>query len=541
MHNLTRPTRTATSYHPPRFTGRRLFAFLLGLYVLTAAGYLALGDEETMYRVTRNLAGGQGLAVGRESLALPPAPGFLPARPLALDSTSAVPGRGGRLYSKYALGQSLLGLPLFAVGSLLDGLWPAWPQLGPRLAMAMLNPALLAATGWLLFHFVLELGYRPGVAVAVSLAFGLSTMAWPYVNTFYPQPATGFFLLLAAYAVHRWRPEATTQWGWWIGVALAAAVLVRPTALLAGPAVGLVLWPATRRWPERFRLGWQVGLPLAAALGLGAGYNWLRFGSPLDSGYYEVAWTTPPLAGLYGLLFSSGKGLFLYAPLLLLAVGALPLFFRQHRRLAVLLALWWVSYLAFYAPYNFWTGGFNWGPRFLLPLVPASLLPCAALLAERRVRGGRPLFALLFALGLIVQLPAVAVDHARYLTERQEQGGERFYDDTIYQPALSPVFRQWPAALTALGAFGREDRRQAAATALQQMPLPAAETPANRHSAQRVLQTEFLRLNLPALWWLHLPLWGVPAWLTGALVLPWLALLAWGGWGLGRALKTGWT
>ncbi|MFQ5613131.1 MAG: hypothetical protein ACE5H9_13460 [Anaerolineae bacterium] len=550
-----------------RLIGRRLFAFLLGLYVLTAAGYLAQGDEETMYRLTRNLARGAGLSVGRESLTLPPpaGPGFLPAQPLPLESTSAVPGRSGGLVSKYALGQSLLGLPLFGLGALLDGLWPDWPQLGPRLAMAMLNPLALAATGWLLFRFTVRLGYSPGAGLALALAFGLATMAWPYVNTFYPQPVTGFFLLLAAYAFQRcvqifwkaqggiggtpptpprppktsdppafqrWQTGDRSRWGWGLGAALGAAALVRPTALVVAPGLALALWPAARSWPSRWRLAAQVGLPLALALGIGALYNWLRFGSPLDSGYYEVAWTTPPAAGLYGLLFSPGKGVFLYAPPLLLSLAALPLFFKRHRPLALLIALWWAAYLAFYSPYNFWTGGFNWGPRFLLPLLAVSMLPGAALLAERRLRGRRLLFALLFGLGLIIQLPAVVVDQARYLTGLRETGGARYYDDSIYLPALSPVWRQGPAALATLRAYARREYRSAAAGVLRGMDLPSAGGAANRQSAQRVLQTEFLRLNLPALWWLHLPLLGAPVWLTAGLLLPWLGLLAWGGWGL---------
>lgn len=511
-------------------TGPHLFAFLLALYVLTGAGYLALGDEETMYRVTRHLVDGTGPAIGRETVQLPAlgAVGFLPATPSKLETTSAVPGVGGRLVSKYGLGQSLLGVPLFGLGRLLDVLWPRWPQLGPRLALALLNPLALAATGWLLFHFVMALGYPVRLALVTALAFGLASMAWPYVNTWYPQPATGFFLLLAAFAFNRWQHSRASRWLWWLGTALGAALLLRATAVIAVPGVVVVLWLESRSWPERRQIGWRVGLPLALAVGVTLGYNWLRFGHPLNSGYYEVAWTTPLALGLYGLLFSPGKGVFLYTPLLLLAVGALPLFFQKHRRLAWLVTLWWLAFLAFYAPYNFWTGGVNWGPRFLLPLLPVSLLPLAVLLHQPKIRLAWPLFVTLFALGVLIQLPAVLVDHVRYLEQQRDTGDERFYDRTLYQPADSPIAHQWASALKVLGEAVQPERRAVAAQVIQQMPLPPADSLPNRQSAQRVLQTQFIRLNLPALWWAHLPLWGVPGWVVVLLMLPWLLLFGWG-------------
>ena len=517
-----------------RVIGRRLFALLLGLYILTAAGYLASGDEETMYRVTRNLVTGQSLAIGWEQLVFEPVlvNGFMPTQPLIIESTSTTLGRSAGLYSKSFIGQSLLSIPLFGLGAMLDFLWPAWPQLGPRLIIAMLNPILLAATAWVLYHFVIRLGYSAGLAVPVSLAYGLTTMAWPYVNAFYPQPATGFFLLVTAFAFHRWQGSKESRWVWWIGIALSLAALVRLTVLIVLPGLALVMWLETGRWSERFRLAWQAGTPLALALGISLGYNWLRFGSLFSSGYTEVAWTTPPILGLYGLLFSSGKSIFLYAPLLLLSLGAMPLFFKTHRALALLIVFWWASYLAFYAPYNFWTGGFNWGPRFLLPLVALSLLPCVSILHNRQIRGGKPLFILLFAIGLAIQLPAVVVDQARYLIELQETGEARFYDQSLYLPAFSPIFQQSVAASRVIKAFGRPETRLTAGALLRQIPLPAADDLLNQQSTQRILQTHFLRLNLPALWWLYLPLWGVPLWLTLGLALPWLGLLLWGAWGL---------
>ena len=108
----------------------------------------------------------------------------------------------------------------------------------------------------------------------------------------------------------------------------------------------------------------------------------------------------------------------MYTPMLILGLGAWAVFLRRHRAEAWLMAGLWLTLLAFYSPYNFWTGGFNWGPRFLLPVLPFGFLPLGALLEESRSRLASLIFALLFAVGFLIQTPAILVDHSRYLYQR---------------------------------------------------------------------------------------------------------------------------
>ena len=264
-------------------------------------------------------------------------------------------------------------------------------------------------------------------------------------------------------------------------------------------------------------------IPLAAgvvvALGLTAGHNWLRFGSFSSTGYTEVAWTTPLLLGLYGLLFSPGKGALVYAPLLILSLGAWLVFARQRRAEAWLIAGLWLSYLFFYAPYNFWTGGFNWGPRFLLPVLPLGFLPVGALLEEGKGRLVRALFVLLFAVGLAIQMPAILVDHSRYLYQQVAGTDEsRAYGETIYRADRSPVVRQWPVALELVRAYMRTETWQAAARSLQGMDAPGVP------NGKALLQAEFFRRNTPDFWWLHGRLLDPSRPASFVSILPWLAL-----------------
>jgi hypothetical protein len=156
--------------------------------------------------------------------------------------------------------------------------------------------------------------------------------------------------------------------------------------------VGLFFVALHRAWKAR---RWDGGAALAAAGALIFLSNILERGAPFDAGYAgnHGATTLLPYSGMPGfsyplvlgavsLLFSFGKGLFFFAPGLLLAGRAS----RERPRLAALLE----SSMAFlaglvlvYAKWWAWYGGWKWGPRFLLFAVYPSSIALAVALARR--------------------------------------------------------------------------------------------------------------------------------------------------------------
>jgi hypothetical protein len=226
--------------------------------------------------------------------------------------------------------------------------------------------------------------------------------------------------------------------------------------------------------------------------------------------------------GLYGLLFSPGKGIFVYCPLLVLSIGGWLAFSRRYRPEAWLIAGFWVCYFLLFAPYKFWTGGFNWGPRFLLPLVPLGYLTLGPLLEGRKPYLAWSMFALLFLLGLAIQLPAILVDHSRYLYQQVFEGGDpSAYNRTIFDGNYSPVVRQWPVALDLLNLYRREETWQAAAKSLEKMSSGSAGLVIPNERA--LLEGEFFRRNAPDFWWLH-PRLLDPSRPVVWILLPWVFL-----------------
>ncbi len=106
-------------------------------------------------------------------------------------------------------------------------------------------------------------------------------------------------------------------------------------------------------------------------------YNAVAFGSPAEQGYGPKLFTTPPLTGLYGLLLSPSRGLFVYEPWTIAALAALVLAWRRAgpaaERLRTL-GLAWLVLLVFYALYVEWWGGRVFGPRFLDDMAPVLIV-----------------------------------------------------------------------------------------------------------------------------------------------------------------------
>jgi hypothetical protein len=175
--------------------------------------------------------------------------------------------------------------------------------------------------------------------------------------------------------------------------------------LVVAVPVGLYL---VLRHPRR-RLA--TALSFLPPLVLIGAYYWFIFGSFGPA--FEHSWLGPaanfrqiPLfEGLYGVLFSPARGLFVFTPVALFAVAGAVLAFRRRDWLTTATAAGAVLVVVLVAKWFMWWGGHCWGPRLLadaLPLICFLFHPLAALFAQRRWLAA--LFFLLAAISCGVQV-----------------------------------------------------------------------------------------------------------------------------------------
>ncbi len=414
-----------------------IFWLFTAFYLLTMSGHMYVSDEETMYLVTRRLLleGDVALEVERGA-------------PVA----TLRRGPDGRRYAPYGIVPSLVALPFFWLGTLAaDPGTPAF-EYTTRLAVSAVNAPVTAATVALLSAWALRLGFAHWIALTLALLYGLATFAWPYARTFLSEPLTALFLLIAVERADAARAARCRYWPLLLsGLASGLLISTRIAAGIALPIIGLYAV-----WPYRWDAVRQYWVPLRGILvaggwwliGFGPGvlplamYNLIRAGSVLASGYggERKMFINPLLEGLYGLLLSPGKSVFLYAPPILLAIPGVFLLWRQRRGLVLVIVVLFLIHLGVYARWNAWSGG-AWGPRFLLPPLPLLLVLTGSVLHQRRAgwprRAGYAATILLGGLGLIGALGGVLVNFDTYLNMSIPE------QRRIHEPGYSPLLVHW--------------------------------------------------------------------------------------------------
>lgn len=258
-----------------------------------------------------------------------------------------------------------------------------------------------ALIGVVLFGYGRKLGasYRAAMSVTLLILFG--TIVFTYSTMLFTHVASALFLLLA-FTQFRERPFIA-------GLAAGAAT----TSFYVCAVAALILLCTARSWRSaiRFVLG---GLPFAILLGI---YHTICFGSPFrtavegSTAFIEKdlvfgVLRLPRLTALYDITFAEYRGLFFASPFLLFAFAGLVVMYRRGLvRESIAIALMFVSFVLVNASFNGWSGGWCFGPRYLLAVIP--LLGVALFFATHL---WRPLWMILGAWAVAIHFIATSIN-----------------------------------------------------------------------------------------------------------------------------------
>jgi hypothetical protein len=316
-------------------------------------------------------------------------------------NTGDVSRYGGHLYANKAPGLSLLAAIPYAALREVESGDPSLPLLLTMnvyvcsLIVVALPAALIPA---LLFTFARRRGIDARWAALVALTIALATQLLPYGTVLMIAVPSAMLLLFAFTSRH----DAAA--GFALGLATSMNYLCAPA---------IVAFALLRR--RRVPFVAAALLPLAVV----AIYQRIAFGSfartsiaTMDErfvnrralfGIIEM----PSFEAAWGITFSPYRGLFFFAPILLLSLAGAWLWFRRNERRGELAAIAFVAlvFFTFNVTFNGWEGGFGIGARYLVPLIP--LLGIALL--ELRGRFAR-LFIALAILSFAINFTAATVD-----------------------------------------------------------------------------------------------------------------------------------
>ncbi|MCY4436952.1 MAG: phospholipid carrier-dependent glycosyltransferase [Chloroflexi bacterium] len=306
-----------------------------------------------------------------------------------------------------------------------------------RLFALFTNAWVTALSAVLMFLITRRLGYHSQVALALTLLFGLATLAWPYAKYDYTEPGIALALLGTVYFLLRGVQDR--QLGWILvsgliivcGIAIKFVTAINLAVLVPLPA--LVSFQGSRQFLRSLAWALVRTLVFLAPIGLVGLVALVALVSASDLESFvptdlierlSAGLDLPTWIGLYGNLLSPGKSVLLYAPPLILALfGSLP-FISRHKWWSLPFACIPLIYLLIYSSAGDWYGGSTWGPRYLVPAVPLLLVMAAPILEKALFDNGvRELRAavVLGAVGIGMQLLAVANNFERYFSLLRSQ------------------------------------------------------------------------------------------------------------------------
>ncbi len=327
-------------------------------------------------------------------------------------------GRGGRLYSWYGIGQSLLMLPADVVGTWIAH-WKIFSEYGDdpavRSIVVSYSTSILVnvLTALVAFRLLRQLKFGVRESALGVLALLVCTSHLHYTQNMMENNYIMLLTLVGLSYQYEWL-ENGSGWALFGGsAAIGLNLLTRLTTALdlmgAALFVLLILWFRSIRGRDlwsRLVSYCKVAAPVYGFfLLIDRFYQFYRFGSFTNTYVSLFAneqrlqdptlpatfpWSTPFREGFLGPLFQPEKSIFLFDPLLALAIVLLVILWKrlspEVRAYGLTSLLLLVGYICFYARYTYWAGDFAWGDRYVSTSVEMATLLALPLLLQFRAR-----------------------------------------------------------------------------------------------------------------------------------------------------------
>lgn len=261
----------------------------------------------------------------------------------------------------------------------------------------LLSVSLLSAlAAGLLTLAARQLGLSRTWAIVLGLSYAVASPAWPYATLLYGHQLAAAGTLLAVLLTTSPLLKTSPRSRWLAlagGIAAGLAVLTEYPVIIV-PATLLVMLLCQKLWRPA---AWFVAGTVPGAVLLMV-YQYAAFGSPLSMGYQHgtnnaythvygqgfLGLSLPTFERLGYLLVDPGAGLFFSAPLLVLLCYWPWHLWRTGKPdartgISLAISLLMVVLMASFAGAK---GGWETGPRYLLPVLPLMYLALASLFAS---------------------------------------------------------------------------------------------------------------------------------------------------------------
>jgi len=338
--------------------------------------------------------------------------------------------------SRYGILQSIVAIPFYCLAKVVALFFPEnQTEIIATFIIYFTNAFITAFLIVCFYSFSRYLKYPPKTAFYSSIVLGLCTTIFPYAKYFFSEPLVALTLLNSIYNFikatkvpanleNRKRQFYLFKSSLWF--ALCLLTRIDNLSLIIIFILAIILLSYRNNQYVKSEKSISVNnllldflvffIPVLISGIIILILNYLRFGSLLKSGYNEEPFTTSLFVGLYGLLFSPSRGIFIYSPPIIITLFFIKRFWRRRSFLIILIIGITIIKLYFFAIWWSWYGGWSWGSRFLLPIIPLYFLFFneAFLRFKKFSSVTRLLIISLIIIGFVVQLIGVLINPSKY-------------------------------------------------------------------------------------------------------------------------------
>ena len=358
------------------------------IFIFTAKGHLEIIDTEYSVRTA--------LAVIEEGSMLIEA-----VDPAVLENAPKVEGTD-KIYSQYGVGLVVIFLPIILAGKVMASLIQIDQRIPIDFLLSFYNAPFAILGLWFFRSILLRLEATPEKANLAVVLLAITTAYWKYTTTDFSEITQAAFLLGALNAFLDPSQKKWRKVSFWCALLVALKIVF----IVLLPIFAAFAWIEGTKDKEAKRTFSRlfdfciflipVGLLLAAA-------NYLRFGNPLETGYGSEASSFSWFffqRDWFDYLFSTQRGIIPFNPILLFALPGWFLVPLEHRKFAKLcfgLLVTWFLVMCFWKSHQ---GGWCWGNRLLLPILPIIFIPFAFVPIKSRASKAILLFLTLTSGGI---------------------------------------------------------------------------------------------------------------------------------------------
>lgn len=336
----------------------------------------------------------------------------------------------GEFYSIYGLGSIILGVIFYVLGLFMSKLMPFLPEDYFLIFIFSIQNVFIAALTALIYYKLILLfsqERKTALLLTLGLSFGTITITYALKSGF-GEPLAGLIVLSSFYVLNLYDRNKNPKLLLLSGFLTGFFVLTKLYTVVLFPAffifLLLIIEKKNFKTMSNQLLLFTAGFVIPVAIFFL--YNYMRFDNIFEAGYavhsgedfkkftFDIFYA---IITVFNIFFSTGKGILLFNPLIILSIFGLRNLFKNHRNQFIFYISALVPYVLFFSAVVNWPSWGAWGSRYFIPLLGILIFPAVFIFENIQESSRRRFVKALYVviiLGIFIQLPSVLMNYSAF-------------------------------------------------------------------------------------------------------------------------------